>query len=122
MANEIARKLRKAMTPQEVKLWVQLRYLKRNGFHFRRQAPIGPYIVDFAEKSAHLVIELDGAQHAGDAHALKDRQRDAYLSNSGFQVLRFWNHEIDQAMASVIDKIIEALSQPHPRRSGGPSP
>ena len=60
MANERARWLRKHLTPQEVRLWVQLRYLKQYGYHFRRQAPIGPYIVDFAEKRRRMIIEVDG--------------------------------------------------------------
>ncbi len=63
MANLRARWLRNHMTPQEVKLWVHLRYFKEQGFHFRRQAPIGPLIVDFAEKTRRLVIEVDGSQH-----------------------------------------------------------
>ena len=70
MANEKARALRKRLTPQEVKLWVKLRELKTFGFHFRRQVPIGPYIVDFATLSARVVVEIDGGQHnmgAGDS-------------------------------------------------------
>jgi very-short-patch-repair endonuclease len=60
VANEAARALRKRLTPQEVKLWVRLRELKALGFHFRRQAPIGRYIVDFASFRCKLVIEADG--------------------------------------------------------------
>ena len=63
MANEVARSLRKHMTPQEIKLWCQLRYLNQQGFHFRRQAPLGNFIVDFLERKRRLVIEVDGSQH-----------------------------------------------------------
>jgi very-short-patch-repair endonuclease len=61
LANDKARALRKRLTAQEAKVWVKLRELKALGFHFRRQAPIGPYIVDFAALSARVVIEIDGS-------------------------------------------------------------
>ena len=63
MANENARALRKRLTPQEVKLWLRLRELKALGFHFRRQAPIGRYIVDFVSFRSRLIVEADGGQH-----------------------------------------------------------
>ncbi len=107
MANEIARSLRKRMTPHEVKLWQQLRYLE--GHHFRRQVPIGPYIVDFAEKTGKLVIEVDGSQHGEAPNLTNDAARDQYLKNKGFKVLRIWNIEVDQNMSGVIDTILLAL-------------
>jgi very-short-patch-repair endonuclease len=107
MANEIARSLRKRMTPQEVKLWQQLRQLE--DFHFRRQVPIGPYIVDFAEKTGKLVIEVDGSQHGEAPNLVKDAARDLYLKNKGFKVLRVWNIEVDQNLSGVIDTILLAL-------------
>jgi very-short-patch-repair endonuclease len=63
MANELARKLRKTMTPQEVKLWAHLRPLRDQGFKFRRQVPLRGYIVDFACFGARIIIEIDGSQH-----------------------------------------------------------
>jgi very-short-patch-repair endonuclease len=60
MANEIARSLRKRMTPQEVKLWVHLRSWRKRGFHFRRQSPRDDFIVDFVCLKQRLVIEVDG--------------------------------------------------------------
>ena len=123
MAEEIARSLRRCMTPQEVKLWVNLRGLKAEGFHFRRQCPIGGYIVDFAEKSHGLVIEVDGSQHGMGGHVERDCLRDAELARRGFKVLRFWNIDIDQTLDGTMDCILWELSPPpHPRRSGGPSP
>ena len=119
MANEIARHLRKTMTPQEVRLWVQLRYMKQDGFHFRRQAPIGNCIVDFAEKMHRLVIEVDGSQHGEAEGIAKDKVRDAFLASLGYRVLRFWNIDVDRNMDGVIDTIIGALAgQPAIRRKG----
>jgi very-short-patch-repair endonuclease len=107
MANEVARALRKRMTPHEVKLWAQLRQLE--DFHFRRQAPIGPYIVDFAEKTGKLVIEVDGSQHGEEPGMIKDAARDQYLKNKGYKVLRVWNNEVDRNMSGVIDTILGML-------------
>ena len=72
MANEIARKLRKSMTRQEVKLWVKLRELRAIGHHFRRQSPLANYIVDFECRQSRLVIEVDGNQHGFDDHRRRD--------------------------------------------------
>ncbi|HXN43407.1 MAG TPA: DUF559 domain-containing protein [Xanthobacteraceae bacterium] len=66
MANEIARKLRKATTPQEVKLWVRLRELRALGHHFRRQSAVLTYIVDFECRRSRVVAEVDGTQHGFD--------------------------------------------------------
>src|SRR5258707_13855331 len=87
--SELARALRKRLTPQEVKLWVKLREMKALGFHFRRQAPIGPYIVDFVSFRDRLVIEADGGQHGVPDGARSDRDRDTFLQSQGFNVLRF---------------------------------
>src|SRR5437764_4652410 len=76
MANEIARRLRKTMTLQEVKLWVHLRSWRKRGFHFRRQSPRAGYIVDFVCMKQKLIVEVDGGQHNFDDHAARDRSRD----------------------------------------------
>lgn len=94
------------MTPQEVKLWVKLRELKTVGFHFRRQAPIGPYIVD-----SRLVIEADGGQHAMPENEQSDRARDAFLQSQGFTVLRFWNSDIDANLAGVMERVLTTLEK-----------
>ena len=73
---------------------------------FRSQVPIGPYIVDFAEKTHKLVIELDGSQHQEPKAIERDKKRDHFLANKGFKVLRIWNSEIDQNMSGVIDTIL----------------
>jgi very-short-patch-repair endonuclease len=111
LANENARALRKRLTPQEVKLWVKLRELKALGFHFRRQAPIGPYIVDFVSFRSRLIIEADGGQHGMPDGARLDRMRDAFLESQGFTVLRFWNSDIDANLTGVMEKILSVLKQ-----------
>jgi very-short-patch-repair endonuclease len=109
LANETARGLRKRLTPQEVKLWVKLRELKPLGFHFRRQAPIGRHIVDFVSFSSRLVIEADGGQHGVRDGAQSDQARDDFLRSQGFQVLRFWNSDIDANLEGVMETIFSTL-------------
>ncbi|WP_206340506.1 endonuclease domain-containing protein [Fuscovulum blasticum] len=116
-----ARALRAAMTPQERKVWPKLRELNRMlGANFRRQAPIGPYIADFAELGRRLVIEIDGAEHGG----AQDARRDAWLKGQGFQVLRFWNSEISENLEGVMQMVLDAVGPlgdappPHPFPTG----
>jgi very-short-patch-repair endonuclease len=111
VANENARALRKRLTPQEVKLWVRLRELKPLGYHFRRKAPIGRYIVDFVSFRSQLVIEADGGQHGMPEGDQADRARDAFLGSQGFRILRFWNSDIDANLAGVMEGILSALKQ-----------
>jgi len=101
-----ARKLRAEMTPQERLVWAKLRELNRMlGLHFRRQAPIGPFIADFADLGRRLVIEIDGGGHGGE----RDRQRDEWLGSQGFQVLRFWNPEVSGNIDGVMQVIFDAV-------------
>jgi very-short-patch-repair endonuclease len=110
LANEIARKLRKSMTPQEVKLWAHLRRLRESeGWKFRRQVPLRGVIVDFACFKARLIIELDGSQHGVGDHVRRDRERDEMLERNGFAILRFWNAEIDDEFDGVWRTISDAL-------------
>ncbi len=96
------------MPPAEQRLWYFIRRKALGGFRFRRQHTIGPYIVDFACLEAKLVIELDGDQHAlGDAPE-RDANRDAYLREQGFEVLRFWNNEVYDEINSVLEVILDA--------------
>jgi very-short-patch-repair endonuclease len=114
----VARTLRKRMTPQEVKLWVKLRAPRPAGFHFRRQVPIGAFVVDFACMKHRLIVEVDGGQHSFDGHVASDRARDAVLRGLGFRVLRFWNAEVDADLDSIIDAIFANLDQAIPPLQG----
>jgi very-short-patch-repair endonuclease len=112
-----ARKLRHEMTPQERKLWAKLRELNRMlGLHFRRQAPIGPFIADFAELGRRLVIEVDGGGHGG----ARDQQRDEWLMSQGFRVLRFWNPEVSGNIGGIMQLVLDTVGPlddappPHP--------
>jgi very-short-patch-repair endonuclease len=105
-----AKDLRQNMTPEEVKLWVQLRELNKQGFHFRRQAPVDGYILDFAEFTHRLIIEVDGSQHGMPEGEARDLRRDKHFNAAGFRVLRFWNIDINTAMDGVMVNILEALA------------
>jgi very-short-patch-repair endonuclease len=115
----IARRLRQSMTPAESALWFELRRTKLDGSHFRRQSPIGPFIVDFACRSAKLVVEIDGNAHDSLGACEKDLQRDSWFTERGFEVLRFTNAEVlanVKRVAQVIAAAAEArvLRRPTP--------
>lgn len=113
----MARKLRTNQTDAEHKLWFHLRAHRFMNIKFKRQKPIGPYIVDFVSMEYRLVIEADGGQHGNE----RDEKRDAWLKSHGYTVLRFWNHEILQQTGAVLESIrliIETLS-PGPSPAGG---
>jgi len=114
VANEIARRLRKTMTPQEVKLWVHLRSWRQRGFHFRRQSPRDGSIVDFVCLRHRLIVEVDGGQHNFDQHAWRDRVRDEGFERDGYNVLRFWNTDVDRNLEGVLSVIDSTLRQSTP--------
>ena len=102
-----SRELRRGQTEVEALLWRYLRRRQLNGFRFRRQHPIGPYIADFACLEPKLVIELDGSQHIEDA--ARDRRRDRFLRQQGYRVLRFTNDKVSADVDTVLEVILEAL-------------
>lgn len=108
---QIARKLRKQLTPEEHILWYHLRSKRFSGYKFRRQFPIDKYIADFICLAKRLIIEVDGGQHNQNAN---DTVRDKYLHDQGFFILRFWNNDINQNLESVLQKIYNELINPHP--------
>ena len=120
-----ARSLRSNMTEAEKKLWYRLRAHRLGGQSFRRQVPIGSYVVDFICFDARLIIEIDGGQHAG---SVRDQIRDAWLRSQGFVVLRFWNHDVLRNTNGVLEQINQTLSLPPPpsltllRKGGGNRP
>jgi len=109
-----ARAMRGAPTDSELRLWRLLRDRRLSGFKFRRQVPVGPYIVDFLCVGAKLIVEADGSQHA---ESLRDNVRDAYLASQGWKVLRFWNNEVVQNREGVLETIY-AHAKPSPGPSG----
>ncbi len=104
-----ARKLRREMTPPERILWVQLKMLKEQGYKFRRQAPIGPYIADFVCFAEKLVVELDGDSHGSNESQKHDNVRDGFLRQQGFQVLRIPNSEVSRNLNGVVETILNKL-------------
>jgi very-short-patch-repair endonuclease len=120
LANENARALRKRLTSQEVKVWMKLRELKTLGFHFRKQAPIGNYIVDFASFGHRIVVEVDGGQHGMPLGVRTDGERDAFLRSQGYRVLRFWNSDVDRNLSGVMESIFIALNTPTPALRADP--
>jgi very-short-patch-repair endonuclease len=105
MPDPMVQFLRQSMTGAERKLWSELRRRQISGWYFRRQAPIGPYIVDFVCHSARLVIEVDGATHSEDHEVAYDQARTAWLESRGYRVLRFNNDDIYTAISGVVDLI-----------------
>ncbi len=102
-----ARELRKSLTEAERALWRHLRYRQMAGCKFRRQFPVGPYIVDFVCLEKRLVIELDGGQHSGKAEY--DSARTEWLEAQGSRVLRFWNNDVLAAVEPIKEAILAAL-------------
>ena len=114
------RHLRKNPTDAERLLWQKLRFWQVDGLKFRRQQPLGRYIVDFVCLEKRLVVEVDGGQHAENTNY--DRERNAWLHDQEFVVLRFWNHEVLKKIDEVMNVIIEKLrSTPYlsPSPQGG---
>ena len=126
-----AKRLRQNTTPHEQTLWRALKTLPLMGSHFRRQAPIGPYVVDFLCPAIRLVIELDGGHHADAETAARDEVRQRWLEAEGYRVLRFWNSDINENLSGVLERIsLEFhgaglsgdLLLKHKRRARSPSP
>ena len=107
--NILARNLRKNSTPQEQKLWNLLRNRQLKNLKFKRQYPIGEYIVDFVCKEKKIIIELDGSQHNFEENIKNDNERTEYLENLGFKVIRFWNNEIEDNIDGVILELYKYL-------------
>ncbi len=105
-----AKKLRQNMTKEEIKLWNFLKNNQLLNLKFRRQVPIGNYIVDFLCHEKKLIIELDGGQHNEPENIEYDKQRTAFLEKMGYKVLRFWNNDVWSNFSAVTDKIKSEVS------------
>ncbi|MFI5457696.1 MAG: DUF559 domain-containing protein, partial [Isosphaerales bacterium] len=112
------------MTDAERRLWSRLRGEQFGGFKFRRQAPIGQFIVDFVCFERKIIVELDGSQHL--LRVEEDEQRTKWLDSQGFRVLRFWNHEVFEDLDPILEAIWLALRAPPtltlPHKGGGNKP
>jgi very-short-patch-repair endonuclease len=98
------------MTEGEKRLWQDLKEFKKlYGIHVRRQTPIGPYVADFAIHSAKLVIEVDGEHHFTPSGIAKDKNRDAWLADAGYSVIRFDTGELAESFDACIEKILDEL-------------
>ncbi|MGE0356561.1 MAG: endonuclease domain-containing protein [Burkholderiales bacterium] len=112
-----ARGLRTRTTEAENRLWYFLRDRRFRGAKFRRQVPVGPYVVDFLCVSAALVVEVDGGQHS--ERVDRDEARSRFLEAKGFRVLRFWNDEVMGNIEGVMEVIAHGLTpDPSPEGEG----
>jgi very-short-patch-repair endonuclease len=111
----LARLLRRRHTDAEYLLWWHLQKRQIEGVKFRRQQPIGEFIVDFVSFQRRLIIELDGGQHAVENES--DEKRDDWLRTQGFKVLRFWNNEVLQNLDGVLEIIRSNCLSPSPNPS-----
>ncbi|OHD06313.1 endonuclease domain-containing protein [Sphingopyxis sp. RIFCSPHIGHO2_12_FULL_65_19] len=112
-----SRELRNNATEAERKLWIQISARKLAGVRFNRQFPIGPFICDFVSRTAKLVIEVDGGQHAVDVE--KDQSRTAFLEAQGYRVIRFWNNDVVERIEGVvseIERVLADMPSPDPSR------
>jgi very-short-patch-repair endonuclease len=103
-----AKALRANPTDAEIKLWRLLRSRRLADMKFRRQVPVGPWILDFVSFGQRLVVEADGGQHAESEH---DKRRDNDLSEHGFRVLRFWNNDVLMRPESVLEMLVDFVAQ-----------
>jgi very-short-patch-repair endonuclease len=106
--------MRTEMTDAERALWRCLRAHRRNGLSFRRQVPIGSFIVDFVCHDHKLIVELDGGQHAHDAAVARDSRREEWLRSKGYRILRFWNSDVLKNLGGVQQMILDSIATPLP--------
>jgi very-short-patch-repair endonuclease len=118
-SRDFAKRLRQNLTDAERLLWRHLRAHRFQGQKFRRQQPLGPYILDFVHFGAKLVIEADGGQHS---ESSSDAVRDDWLTSEGFRVLRFWNDQIFKDTEAVLEVILQALAETSPSPPAPPPP
>ena len=109
-ANEKSRGLRRNSTDAEKILWNVLRRNQMHNLHFKRQKPIGKYIVDFVCLKEKFVIELDGGQHNEEDNKSYDKERTEYLKSLGYRVCRFWNNDVIQNTDGVVEYLYQVLS------------
>jgi len=110
----LAPRLRAIATPAEKKLWTALRKLDLSGTHFRRQAPFGPYVVDFVCHRARLIVEVDGGIHNHPAVTARDAERETWLRQRGYSVIRIANQDAMFDPAGVANRIAGLIGADNP--------
>ena len=113
----LSRELRIQDTPAERVLWSTLRRKQLDGVKFRRQQPIGTYVVDFVSFGKKLIIEIDGGQHSEEWILSQDETRTAWLNSQGFRVMRFWNNEVLENLEGVLLRIRAVVDTQSPSPS-----
>ena len=106
----LARKLRKNSTKEELAIWSILRNRQFFNLKFKRQVPIGNYIVDFVCEEKKLIIELDGGQHNQPEEQEYDKMRTEFLNSKGYRVVRFWNNDINSNLAGVYEELSRLIN------------
>ena len=106
---KFAKRMRHQPTNAETLIWTALRGARLQGFKFKRQQPIGSYIVDFVCFKHCVIIEIDGGQHGDEIS--KDQARSNWLQSQGFRILRFWNNEVIERQDDVLESILRALRE-----------
>ena len=106
-----ARRLRREMTPPEARLWAALRRRAADGLRFRRQHPIGPYVLDFYCDGAKLAVEVDGFAHLTADHPQRDERRDAWLMARGVRTLRIDAREVRDELEGVVGLIVATAKE-----------
>ena len=116
-----ARRLRRAMTKPEIALWDVLR-TRPAGIKFRRQHPIGPFVLDFYCAAARLAIEVDGMAHEMGDNPARDERRDWWLAGQGVQVLRVAARDVLDDLEAVVVFILRRCAPPLHQPAAGPPP
>jgi very-short-patch-repair endonuclease len=111
----LAKNLRACMTDAEARLWYYLRGGRFMGWKFRRQVPMGDYIVDFVCDRARVIVEIDGGQHG--EQAAQDLVRTRWLEGQGYRVVRYWNNDVLTNIVGVLESLSPALSQGRGRKA-----
>ncbi|HFC04376.1 MAG TPA: endonuclease domain-containing protein [Rhizobiales bacterium] len=105
-----AQTLRHSTTNGEKRLWSELKkFRKHYQLHVRKQAPIGPYIADFAIHSKKIIIEVDGEHHLSSKGLVRDKKRDAWFKGQGYRVLRFNTGELIENLGGCVEKILDEV-------------
>ena len=112
--------LRQQPTPFEVRFWRVIHPIRQAGWHFRKQAPIGRYVVDFVCHRARLIVEIDGDSHYTEPGVARDAVRTAFLVGEGYRVLRFTNLDVMESDEAVYMAVSQALDASGPTPSRPP--